>query len=171
MSEVEKEPQVPDNNDIGEEEVGEEQNIVAPPTDEKVSTGAYKPLQFEVKDIKKTVPDIPKPESEDDKKQAAAATLFSKEDAKFFSEIVWNIPESVWGEYMAANPKAVTNFGLQLFSYCEKKGINPYDYIFEELGLVMAAGVIVTDLASKYRKHQKELREAEKEEKENGSYN
>ena len=167
MSEVEKEPQVPDNNDIGEE--GEEEGptvSIAPQEEKEVTTGAYKPLQFNVKDVKKVVPDIPKPESEDDGKQAAAASVFTKEEARFFAELIWNTPGAVLGDYITPDKKLVNQWGDQLFFYCERKGINLYDYVFAELGLVMSTGVIVTSMAAKYKAHKKELEKADEAESE-----
>jgi hypothetical protein len=154
--EVGKEPEVPDNNNTGEE-VEEEPTIPIPEEEKKAPTGAYTPLQFNVKQIKKNVPDIPEQKEEEKKPD----TSFSKEDSKFFAQMIWNIPPAVMGDYLTVDEKLVNTWGEQLFAYCERKGLNPYDYLFDELGLVMSTGVIAASLVAKYKKHKKEEKEKE----------
>lgn len=165
MKEDEKEPQVPDTNNIGEEEVPEEtaDTVVVPGEEKTTPTGAYTKVDLTVTPVVKNVADIPHvTEDEDNKTQ----DVFSKTDAKFFSDMIWAIPPSIFGDYMTPNDAAVKNFGEQLFTYCERKGLNPYSYLFDELGLVLATGAICADLGVKYRKHKKELEEEEKKEEE-----
>ena len=151
--------------EVGAEEVTEEPEEEIPVTStedtSKIKKGAYKPLQFEVKDVKKNVPDMPDVSNEE---KQAKENLFTKEDARFFGQIIWNIPEGIWGDYMAVDEKLINQWSDQLYSYCERKGINLYDYVFAEFGLIMSTAVIVTSLATKYRAHKKEEKEKEEEE-------
>ena len=155
-----------------EENTGEELTGVAEPEQEEIpitptgeekttSTGAYKKLDLTVTPVVKNVPDIPHVAEDEEKK---IENVFSKTDAKFFSDMIWAIPPSIFGDYMTPNDAAVKNFGEQLFTYCERKGLNPYSYLFDELGLVLATGAMCADLSVKYRKHKKELEEAKEAE-------
>ena len=158
-----------------EENTGEELTGVAEPEQEEIpitptgeekttSTGAYKKLDLTVTPVVKNVPDIPHV-AEDEEKEVK--TTFTKEDSEFFASMIWGVPPAIMGDYIAVDEKLIKEWGKQLFSYCERKGINIYDYVFAELGLVMSTGVIVTSMAVKYREHKKELEEAK--EKENGT--
>ena len=145
----------------GEEIAEEEEAPITPVGEEKVtSTGKYTKVDLTVTPVVKNVPDMPHAEDEEDK---VVETTFTKEDAKFFAQMIWGIPPAVMGDYMEVDDKLVTQWGLQLFSYCERKGLNLYDYMFDELGLVMSTGVIAASLAAKYKAHKKEEKEKENE--------
>ena len=157
---MKEEEKVPDTNNIGEEEAVEEtaDTVVAPEPEKKAATGAYKKVELNVIPVVKNVADIPHV-SEDEGKEVQST--FTKEDARFYSQMIWNIPGAVLGDYMIVDEKLINQWGDQLFSYCERKGLNLYDYMFDELGLVMSTGVIVTSLTVKYKKHKKEEKEKE----------
>ena len=158
----EGEPEGVDTNNVGEKTEVEEtaETVVVPGDDTKTPTGAYTKVDLKVVPVVKNVADIPHVTEDEDK---VVETTFTKEDAKFFAQMIWNIPPAVMGDYMQVDEKLVAQWGLQLFSYCERKGINMYDYMFDELGLVMSTGVIAASLVAKYKVHKKE--EADKEEK------
>ena len=151
--------------DTGEEEIEQEQTPVAPEQERKAPTGAYGKVDLHVETIKKNVPDIPHVEQDKGKPEAPQAT-FTKEDAVFFAQMIWGIPPAIMGDYLTVDEKLVKNWGEQLFSYCERKGINLYDYVFDELGLIMSTGVIAASMTAKYTAHKKELKEAEEKEEE-----
>lgn len=161
----EREPEGVDTNNIGEETEVEEtaDTVVVPEKEVKTATGAYKKVELNVIPVVKNVADIPHVKDEDEK---VVKTTFTKEDAKFFAQMIWNIPPAVMGDYLTVDEKLVEQWGLQLFSYCERKGINMYDYMFDELGLVMSTGVIAASLTAKYKAHKKEEKEKEEEEEE-----
>ena len=159
--EVGKEPQVPDSNNIGEEAVEEETSTAISAEEKTTPTGAYTKVDLTVTPVVKNVADIPHVTEDEEK---TIETTFTKEDAKFFAQMIWNIPPAVMGDYMQVDEKLVTQWGLQLFSYCERKGINMYDYMFDELGLVMSTGVIAASLVAKYKVHKKEEKEKEADE-------
>ena len=142
----------------GGEEIEQEETPVAPVQEKKTLTGAYGKVDLHVETIKKNVPDIPHVE-EDDKKQVVQTT-FTKEDAVFFAQMIWGIPPAIMGDYLTVDEKLIKNWGEQLFSYCERKGINLYDYVFDELGLIMSTGVIAASMTAKYQAHKKELKDA-----------
>ena len=143
------------------EEVTEEVPITPVGEEKTTPTGAYTKVDLTVTPVVKNVADIPHVE-EDEQKEVQ--TTFTKEDAKFFAQMIWNIPPAILGDYMQVDEKLVAQWGLQLFSYCERKGVNLYDYMFDELGLVMSTGVIAASLAAKYKTHKKEEEEKRDEE-------
>ena len=150
-------------NNSGEEEIAEEtaDTVVVPEPEKKTATGAYSKVELNVIPVVKNVADIPHVTEDEDKK---VETAFTKEDARFFGQMIWNIPPAILGDYMQVDEKLVNQWSDQLFSYCERKGLNLYDYMFDELGLVMSTGVITASLVTKYKVHKKE--EEEKEDKE-----
>ena len=160
MNEENISSQVPSSTDGSEVGVEEEEPVETPVenVDTKTSLGSYKKLDFNVVDIKKNVPDIP--HVKEDEENKPVESTFTKEDAVFLAQMIWAIPPSVFGEYMEPNPKLVKSWGEQLFVYCEKKGINLGDYLFDELGIVMATGMLIGDVSMKYRKYKKELKDA-----------
>ena len=158
---MKEESEIVDNTGEVEEEVTEEVPITPVGEEKTTPTGAYTKVDLTVVPIVKDVADIPHVKEDEDK---VVETTFTKEDAKFFAQMIWNIPPAVMGDYMVVDEKLVTQWGLQLFSYCERKGINMYDYMFDELGLVMSTGVIAASLVAKYKVHKKEEEKKEEEE-------
>ena len=144
----------------GGEEIEQEETPVASVQEKKTPTGAYGKVSLQVETVKKNVPDIPHVEQDKGKQEAPQAT-FTKEDAVFFAQMIWGIPPAIMGDYLTVDEKLIKNWGEQLFSYCERKGINLYDYVFDELGLIMSTGVIAASMTAKYQAHKKELKDAE----------
>ena len=68
---------------------------------------------------------------------------FSSDDSKNICQAMWNIPSVIFGEHLIVEETQTNGFAKQFHIYCIKKGINPYDYFFDEFGLVMAALPIV----------------------------
>ena len=150
------EEEVVENTGEVKEEVAEEVPITPVGEEKTTPTGAYKKVDLKVIPTVKEVADIPHVTEDEDK---VVETTFTKEDAKFFAQMIWNIPPAVMGDYMQVDEKLVNTWGDQLFSYCERKGLNLYDYMFDELGLVMSTGVIAASLVAKYKVHKKEEEE------------
>lgn len=68
---------------------------------------------------------------------------FCLDDSKNICQAMWNIPSVFFGEHLIVEENQTNGFAKQFHIYCIKKGINPYDYFFDEFGLVMAALPIV----------------------------
>ena len=68
---------------------------------------------------------------------------FSLDDSKNICQAMWNIPSVFFGEHLIVEETQTNGFAKQFHIYCIKKGINPYNYFFDEFGLVMAALPIV----------------------------
>ena len=82
---------------------------------------------------------------------------FSLEDSQNICQAMWNIPSVIFGEHLVLDGSQTNSFAKQFHIYCEKKGINPYDYFFDEFGLIMVAIPIVQYM----RKQHIEFKETE----------
>jgi hypothetical protein len=68
----------------------------------------------------------------------AAAEAFTEEDCLFMSEALWALPSVVWDRVPSPDPVKLRKWNGIFFKYCVKKGINPFDYLFDELPLIIA---------------------------------
>lgn len=68
---------------------------------------------------------------------------FSLDDSRNICQAMWNIPSVIFGEHLIVEEAQTNGFAKQFHIYCIKKGINPYEYFFDEFGLVIAALPIV----------------------------
>lgn len=63
---------------------------------------------------------------------------YTEDDLMFLSETFWNIPCIFFEKIPPRDPQKVKAFNTQFYRYCRKKGINPWDYFFDEFPLAMA---------------------------------
>ena len=74
-----------------------------------------------------------------------------------------NVPGLYFGAWWARTPEQTDIFATELHIYCQKKGINIRDYIFDELPLIMVgaqlAGGIWNDYKAEKNKTKKESTE------------
>jgi hypothetical protein len=63
---------------------------------------------------------------------------YSEDDLMFITETFWNIPCIFFEKIPPRDPEKVKKFNTQFFKYCRKKGINPWDYFFDEFPLAMS---------------------------------
>lgn len=63
---------------------------------------------------------------------------YTEEDTLFITETFWNIPCIFFDKIPPRDPDKLKKFNTQFFKYCRKKGINPWDYFFDEFPLAMA---------------------------------
>lgn len=121
-------------------------------------------LNLEVHDVK--VDEVPQmPEIQENEEAGEALSDFNEQDAQLLAQAIWNVPGAMFGDYLAPDPKLVDRWGTQLFRYCERKGINMWDYAFDELPLLMSSMMLGGSMVKKYSEHKKEL-EIEKKLKE-----
>lgn len=77
-------------------------------------------------------------------KVVAPAVNVSGEDTAFLCEAAFDlIPRFIWKELPKRTPEQLGSFNTALVRYCNKKGIDPNDYLFDELGIVIAGAIIV----------------------------
>ncbi len=63
---------------------------------------------------------------------------YTEEDLLFITETFWNIPCIFLEKIPPRDPEKLKKFNTQFFKYCRKKGINPFDYFFDEFPLAMS---------------------------------
>ena len=78
---------------------------------------------------------------------------------------MWNIPSVIFGEHLILEESQTNGFAKQFHIYCVKKGVNPFEYLFDEFGLVIAALPIVQYMRTEHTKF-KEIKEKTKRDKE-----
>lgn len=93
---------------------------------------------------------------EEEQPQPIVADLFTLDDSKFICESLWNLPAAIWGDHLILTDRNITNFATQLHRYCIRKGINPYDYLFDELPIIISGISLTTELRKKHIEHKQQ---------------
>ena len=75
---------------------------------------------------------------------------FSLDDSKNICQAMWNIPSVIFGEHLILDESQTNSFAKQFHIYCVKKGINPFEFLFDEFGLVIAAIPIVQHMRKQH---------------------
>ncbi len=85
---------------------------------------------------------------------------YTEEDLMFISESVASLPSIFFPKVPLRTKEQLTPFNHQFYRYCKKKGINPFEFFFDEFGLLMAgaglAGGIWRDYKDNYGSARKE---------------
>ena len=161
-------------SDVSEEEVLEENSPeITPQPQEPVNktkgegvrkhvASKFTKLELEIADTK--VGDVPQFQESEKTEEQEALSDFSVEDARLLAQSLWNVPGAIFGDYMVPDKALVDRWGDQLFRYCERKGINMWDYAFDELPLAISTMMLGGSMVKKYSEHKKEEDEKKKEE-------
>lgn len=72
------------------------------------------------------------------------------EECRDVSFMVINIPSMFGFKHLERTEEEITPFAKELQKYCERKGIDPRDYFFDEMGILLAGGAL---LGGMYRDH------------------
>ncbi len=80
------------------------------------------------------------------------------------SETLWGLPTTFLTKLNPVDGKKVKNWNHQLFLYCQRKNLNPFDYFFDELGLIIATMAIGSDLYKDYSQKYGHSEDKKKEE-------
>lgn len=80
-------------------------------------------------------------------------------DLMLLSSGIWSMPGMIFNRLTPLSEEQVKGWNRQLYLYCQKKGIDPFTYLFDELGLLLStvtlgAGIF-RDYQDKYPKNQK----------------
>jgi len=78
---------------------------------------------------------------------------FTEEDCIEISDMFWNTPGMLAGDHLTPDPVHVTKFGKALYKYCVKKNIDPNDFIFDEMPLLITGGKIATSMWRAHKSH------------------
>ena len=87
---------------------------------------------------------------------------YTELDLMVLSETVWTLPNIVTLDAVPVpSPRRLEMFNKQFYAYCRKKGINPWEWFFDEFGLLVAAGACAGEM---YRGYREKKAKEEKEE-------
>ena len=81
--------------------------------------------------------------------------LMSDDECLSLSMMVWNMPSMIYGQHLERTEAQVRPFARELCIYCNNKGINPRDYLFDEFGLLLATLVIGGGLWKEQKAHKR----------------
>lgn len=93
----------------------------------------------------------------------------TEEDLMLLSVSLWSMPSLIFKKLEPLSEEQIKGWNRQFYLYCQKKGIDPFDYLFDELGILMSTltlGIgMYHDYQDKYPKHKKEPENMTSEEK------
>lgn len=67
----------------------------------------------------------------------------SEEDVHEFIVMILETPSYIWGDHLLRTDAQVKRFSHQVFVYCEKKGLDISEYLFDEFGLIFSGVVLL----------------------------
>lgn len=91
-------------------------------------------------------------------------TDFTVEDCEMLCNSVINLPSLFAGAYLVRTPEQVKPFAFELYKYCQKKGIDPLSYFFDEFGMMMTGAVLAGGMYKDFQKHKEYEKKKEEEE-------
>lgn len=93
-----------------------------------------------------------------DEPQAEDFEDFTEDDVMFISTSVWTLPALISEDIPSPDDHDLQQFNHHLYRYCKRKGINPFDYLFDELPLALAAITMGGKMYNGYQiNHQKRI--------------
>jgi hypothetical protein len=81
----------------------------------------------------------------------APVEVFTEDDCMFMSEALWSLPGIILDKIPEPDPVKLKKWNAVFFRYCLKKGINPYDLLFDELPLIIATAGIAAPMWKAYK--------------------
>jgi hypothetical protein len=81
----------------------------------------------------------------------APVEVFTEDDCMFMSEALWSLPGIILDKIPDPDPVKLRKWNAVFFKYCLKKGINPYDLLFDELPLIIATAGIAAPMWKAYK--------------------
>lgn len=105
-------------------------------------------------------------EEEGEEEEEAYDMDYAQEDVDNLCEMLLGLPALVLGDHLIRTKEQIKPFARQLYLYCQKKDINPMEYFFDELGLVLAGGVLVKGMYSDHLEFEAKQKKEKKDEKE-----
>lgn len=77
----------------------------------------------------------------------------SEKDCVDLVMLTVNIPGMFGNPHLERSEAQCTPFGRQLHRYCQKKGIDPADYIFDEFGLAVTGAALIGGIWADHKAH------------------
>lgn len=91
---------------------------------------------------------------------------YTEEDLFFLTQSVWSLPSLWFDKLPERDPDKLKKWNHEFYRYCIKKKINPWDYFFDELPIMIStlglAGGMYRDYREAYGKNDKEVKKEEK---------
>jgi len=81
----------------------------------------------------------------------AAAEVFTEDDGLFLSEALWSLPGIIFDRIPEPDPVKLRKWNGVFYRYCLKKGINPFEILFDELPLVIATAGLAAPMWKAYK--------------------
>ena len=85
--------------------------------------------------------------------------IISAEECEDVGDMIWGIPVMLGGEYLEPPERMRRAWEKALCRYCNKKGIDPEDYMFDELPLLVATAQIGLFMKKAHKTHKAEKKE------------
>ena len=104
--------------------------------------------------------DAPSPFDFREPEQDAAITFEECRDVTF---MIVNIPSMFGMKHLERTEEEITPFAKELQKYCERKGIDPRDYFFDEMGILLTGGALLGGLYRDHRAHKGDKKSAKKQ--------
>lgn len=125
----------------------------------------FKSLPFNVQEIERPVEPLPtEAEGEAEKAEVKAPTGdFFEQDCHFICQSFLQLPAVLWGKHLIRKEEQVKPFSHAFYNYCLRKGINPFDYFFDELPLIITGIGLVKGMRDDHLKFKKEQKEKKNE--------
>ncbi len=95
----------------------------------------------------------------DTKVSSVPSVNYTEDDLMFMTESIWSLPNIIWDKLPPRDPDKLKKWNNQFYRYCAKKGIDPFEYFFDELPLAIAtvglAGGMWRDYKEQYKNNGK----------------
>lgn len=128
---------------------------------ETKTTNSTGELPFTVLEIDHPIEPLPT-----EKAEVAPAEIsadFSEQDCHFICQSVLQVPAVIWGKHLIRTDNQVQPFSHAFYNYCVRKGINPWDYFFDEFPLVITGIGLVKGMRDDHLKFKEEQKKKKKD--------
>lgn len=72
--------------------------------------------------------------------------------------MVVNLPGLFGKDYLKRTDEQCKPFARELYKYCNKKGIDPREYVFDEMGMCLAGAELLGGMYADHQAHKKEAK-------------
>ncbi len=78
---------------------------------------------------------------------------YTEEDVMFLTENIASLPSIFFEKIPLRTNAQLQPFNHQFYRYCKKKGINPFEYFFDEFGLIVAGLGLASGIWRDYKEN------------------
>ena len=84
------------------------------------------------------------------------------EECRDVSVMIINLPSMFGMKHLERTEEEITPFAKELHKYCERKGIDPRDYFFDEMGILLTGGALLGGMYRDHKEHKTEKKGSKK---------